>query len=604
MQWRVNVRVARVVSTMVVAAVVASLGAVVVPGNVATVRAADQVVTSTADDGSAGTLRGAINATNGSGGGTITIGVVGTITLTSALPNLMANTTIIGNVGGTTIKTDGYRFIYSTATINVLVTDLTITGNTSSTNGAAIWRQNGTTTLQRVEITGNVATTSSFAGLIYQQQSGALTLIDGTVHNNTGNMFGSDHGGTPSGDTAASPYADSVYANRIYITNSDFADNAGCVVNSARFVTVVDSSFTGNSGLCLHGLNRKTIRNSTFTGNGVALSFSKNAAWNVPIILDAVTITGNSIGVSGAYTTTTISGSTICYNASGDLYADGGATVDVTNSFIAGTCAPPPTTTTTTTMPPPTTTTTTTTTMPPPTTTTTTTTLPATTTTTVAPTTTPPATVAPATTLAPTSTSEAPGPVPPTSTLPAPLGVEKVAPVTGLSPGGASSIDGSGAIRPLTIQVKNGDLVLTTDGTTISVSGPLPSEVGAGLVLQPGSTTQVDGDGFLAGSLVQVWLFSEPTLLGTAVAAPDGTFRLVAPVPASMLIGQHTMVVSGVRADGVAQAVSLGVVVTPAPTVPTGILPSTGGETDRLLLTAFVLVAAGTLLAVRRRPAR
>ena len=242
--------------------------------------------------------------------------------------------------------------------------------------------------------------------------------------------------------------------------------------------------------------------------------------------------------------------------------------------------------------------------MPPPTTTTTTTTLPATTTTTVAPTTTPPATVAPATTLAPTSTSEAPGPVPPTSTLPAPLGVEKVAPVTGLSPGGASSIDGSGAIRPLTIQVKNGDLVLTTDGTTVSVSGPLPSEVGAGLVLQPGSTTQVDGDGFLAGSLVQVWLFSEPTLLGTAVAAPDGTFRLVAPVPASMLIGQHTMVVSGVRADGVAQAVSLGVVVTPAPTVPTGILPSTGGETDRLLLTAFVLVAAGTLLAVRRRPAR
>ena len=580
MQWRVNVRVARVVSTMVVAAVVASLGAVVAPGNVATVRAADQVVTSTADDGSAGTLRDAIIATNGSGGGTITIGVVGTITLTSALPNLTANTTIIGNVAGTTIDTDGYRFIYSTATIDVLVTDLTITGNTSSTNGAAIWRQNGTTTLQRVEITGNVATTSSFAGLIYQQQSGVLTLVDSTVHHNTGNMFGSDHGGTPSGDTAASPYADSVYANRIYITNSDFADNAGCVVNSARFVTVVDSSFTGNSGLCLHGLNRKTIRNSTFTGNGVALSFSKNAAWNVPIILDAVTITGNSIGVSGAYTTTTISGSTICYNTSGDLYADGGATVDVTNSFIAGTCAPPPTTTTTTT------------------------TLPATTTTAVAPTTTPPATVAPATTLAPTSTSEAPGPVPPTSTLPAPLGVEKVAPVTGLSPGGASSIDGSGAIRPLTIQVKNGDLVLTTDGTTISVSGPLPSEVGAGLVLQPGSTTQVDGDGFLAGSLVQVWLFSEPTLLGTAVAAPDGTFRLVAPVPASMLIGQHTMVVSGVRADGVAQAVSLGVVVTPAPTVPTGILPSTGGETDRLLLTAFVLVAAGTLLAVRRRPAR
>ena len=236
-----------------VAGLVLPLVAIVTAGSDPIAHAADQVVTSTADDGSPGTLRAPFAAVNASGGGTITI-VPGTITLTSALPSLTEGTTIVGSgAGETVIDTHGYRFIYA-LNVPIVVSDLTLTGNTSSAEGAMIWRQNGTTTLERVEVAGNSGT---YLGVIFQKQGGVLQLVDSAVHDNSGTIFGSDHGGTPGGDTLATPLDETAYANRFYITSSTFTDNTGCVVQTERFITITDSTFTGNSGVCLGGLNRR-----------------------------------------------------------------------------------------------------------------------------------------------------------------------------------------------------------------------------------------------------------------------------------------------------------------------------------------------------------
>jgi LPXTG-motif cell wall-anchored protein len=193
--------------------------------------------------------------------------------------------------------------------------------------------------------------------------------------------------------------------------------------------------------------------------------------------------------------------------------------------------------------------------------------------------------------------------VPAPPTLPQPLGPSDVVPVTRLAAGDAYAIVRGGSISPVDIQITDGRHVLSSDGMSISVSGDQPSQVGSTLVLYVGGTTEINGTDFLAGSTVQVWLFSEPTLIGEVVAEANGSFRIQALIPMTMASGSHTIVVSGVRADGNAEAVALGVAVAQAPAAaPTTMLPTTGASPKGLLLAAFVLVALGTVLATRRRP--
>ena len=326
------------------------LVAIVTGGNDPVAHADTHLVTSMADDGSPGTLRATFTAVNASGvAGVITV-AAGTITLTSALPALTQTTTIVGaGAGETVIDTDGFRFIFSTAAVDLRVEAVTLTGNTSSAQGAMIYRQNGTTTLERVEITGNNA--APFLGIIFQQQGGVMQLVDSTVHHNTGGIFGSDHGNTPNNDTIASPLADSAYGNRFYITSSEFSDNAGCVVWTERFITITDSTFTGNSGVCLGGLNRKTIQDSTFTGNGTAIYLYKNTIWDVPVVLDTVTVTDNGVGLDGAYSTTSITNSRICTNSVDVTERSDSLNpqiIIITDSEVGASCIVPETTTTTT----------------------------------------------------------------------------------------------------------------------------------------------------------------------------------------------------------------------------------------------------------------
>jgi hypothetical protein len=189
-----------------------------------------------------------------------------------------------------------------------------------------------------------------------------------------------------------------------------------------------------------------------------------------------------------------------------------------------------------------------------------------------------------------------------------PLDPSAVAPVTGLPSGNASAIDGSGAISPVGVEVIDGRHVLTSGSIVISVKGDQPSEVSPSqvspvLTLRRGETTEIDGHGFSPGSLVRTWLFSDPTLLGEAVADATGSFRIAAQVPSAVAAGGHTIVVSGVRADGSAEALALGVNVVGANAIADGMLPVTGVGSHGMLLASLGLVGVGTMLATRRRRA-
>lgn len=75
------------------------------------------------------------------------------------------------------------------------------------------------------------------------------------------------------------------------------------------------------------------------------------------------------------------------------------------------------------------------------------------------------------------------------------------------------------------------------------------------------STIAVTGVGFKPGSTVEVWIFSTPRLLGTAVVKADGSFSLDVSVPAEVAGGKHTLQAEGLNTAGQPRAISTPVIV-------------------------------------------
>ncbi len=116
------------------------------------------------------------------------------------------------------------------------------------------------------------------------------------------------------------------------------------------------------------------------------------------------------------------------------------------------------------------------------------------------------------------------------------------------------------------------------------------------LTLEEAGRANVDGLGFLPGSIVDIWLFSEPRYLGSLAVAPDGTF--IGDVDlVGIVVGEHTLQVNGLSQAGAQRSANLGVIVNPT----VSRLPSTGREGDRTIPMAVLLTAVGLLALVARR---
>lgn len=75
-------------------------------------------------------------------------------------------------------------------------------------------------------------------------------------------------------------------------------------------------------------------------------------------------------------------------------------------------------------------------------------------------------------------------------------------------------------------------------------------------------SASVSGSGFMPLTRADVWLFSEPTLLGTVDVDENGEFNGTVNVDARLVaVGEHTLQLQGVGEDGYTRSANLGVVV-------------------------------------------
>ncbi|MCA8987894.1 MAG: hypothetical protein KDA78_09655 [Planctomycetaceae bacterium] len=198
-----------------------------------------------------------------------------TLTLNSLLPQLTGEIAIIGlGADKLTISGNGtYRVFWNNGTAEI--SDLTIANGNSDRGGGV--RNFGTILLNRVELTGNNASTTSDDSGGGFWSTGTATIMNSTFSSNT--SAGSGGG---------------VWSNgRLHISNSTFSNNrcsyfgggiyTGKVYGGISQTTVVNSTFSDN-------VARKNTGYNTYAGGGVAYEGTNS------ITMSNCILTGNTQG--------------------------------------------------------------------------------------------------------------------------------------------------------------------------------------------------------------------------------------------------------------------------------------------------------------------
>ena len=87
-------------------------------------------------------------------------------------------------------------------------------------------------------------------------------------------------------------------------------------------------------------------------------------------------------------------------------------------------------------------------------------------------------------------------------------------------------------------------------------------DTGARITLVQAKTATVSGNGFQPDTRVDIWLFSDPTLLGSVIVSADGSFTGEVSMDVRYAtVGEHTLQLQGVAHDGFIKAANLGVLV-------------------------------------------
>jgi hypothetical protein len=154
---------------------------------------------------------------------------------------------------------------------------------------------------------------------------------------------------------------------------------------------------------------------------------------------------------------------------------------------------------------------------------------------------------------------------------------------------------------PVQIQlVKTDDengYVLIGDGWQVALEAadssgaPLRIDESGNIILNKDRFVQFSGAGFAPGSIVKVWLFSDPAEISEVVTDASGNFVGEAQLPEGIPVGQHTVQLNGLTQDGQLRSVSLGVVVEPVAVVPAPVPFDFSG-----LMNLLWIVAVGVLL--------
>jgi hypothetical protein len=262
-------------------------------------------VTNLSDDGSVGSLRWAISSANADidiNQIDFTLGLTGIITLTSDLPVITRNLTIVGP--GVLDLTLSGNNLYKMFIVNN-GSALTISGITFKANASfsgSIFRANSNNSSIVANSISVTANTKSYA--FYTNSDSTITITDANFTNNSSNLFGSDYGSAPT--TTSTIETD--YTNRITVTGSTFDANTGTIFSTERYVKIDNCIFSNNTSQIgsFRGVNRYQVLNSTFTNNtgstlfsfsswiGQASHFGESTLSTNNTLFDGNTFTGNT----------------------------------------------------------------------------------------------------------------------------------------------------------------------------------------------------------------------------------------------------------------------------------------------------------------------
>jgi uncharacterized repeat protein (TIGR02543 family) len=113
------------------------------------------------------------------------------------------------------------------------------------------------------------------------------------------------------------------------------------------------------------------------------------------------------------------------------------------------------------------------------------------------------------------------------------------------------------------------------------------------VIFTPLGKASLSGAGLLPGTTVSIWLFSEPTLLGTSVVGEDGSFVTEISVDnPAIAFGEHTLQIQAIGSDGFTKAANVGVTLAEGDPV--------GSPAGALALTSLLVlvVMAGLVVSI------
>ena len=168
----------------------------------------------------------------------------------------------------------------------------------------------------------------------------------------------------------------------------------------------------------------------------------------------------------------------------------------------------------------------------------------------------------------PTTTAPANSKAVATTTLPKIVTTTTVGPpVVDKVDAGQTAVQVDGIKTDATVTRENNQMVVTAGSLSATLSGldktgkrsALDSD--GNIHLAAGDEIKISVGGFKPGSIVEVWLFSTPTQLGTAVVGADGTVSGTYRLPAGTKSGTHRVVVTARLANGKPTSFTLGILV-------------------------------------------
>jgi hypothetical protein len=168
------------------------------------------------------------------------------------------------------------------------------------------------------------------------------------------------------------------------------------------------------------------------------------------------------------------------------------------------------------------------------------------------------------------------------------------------------TVDGKPATVKLVVEDEK-RLVLSGDKFQLSLSGTCINDEACRIEKRSGGRETivfnrngaafVSGFGFKPGTLVHVWMFSDPKYLGALTVGSDGKFAGSLDL-GNVALGEHTLQANGTSFDGAERSANIGVSVSHGAQV----LPKTGSSGLALLLTALLALLGGLALqAVSRK---